>query len=244
MLTSDVAVYRVLAAKNLSQATYMAGHSLGEYAALVCAQAVDFPEAVKLVQTRGRLMQQYVPLGRGSMAAIVGLSDEQVDALCKEVSQEGDVVSPANYNAIGQVVVAGHQAAVARLIRAAEQSEARLAVEIPVSVPCHCDLLREMSTEFSTVLDTITFRLPSIPVVRNVDATPYTAASDIAPYLAKQLFSPVQWVKSIQYMQQHGVTRLIECGPGQVLAGLIKRIDRSLAVISVNDGAGIEKISA
>ena len=205
MLASDVAVYRVLQAHALPAVSFMAGHSLGEYAALVCAEALDFTEAIRLVQTRGRLMQQFVPLGQGAMAAIVGLTDEQVEQLCAQVSQAGERVTPANYNAIGQVVVAGHHAAVLRLI-AAEAAQARCTL-IPVSVPCHCELLRDMSAAFGAIKRCIC-SVPRIPVIHNVDASAYTTAEEIRPYLAKQLYSPVQWVKSIQTLISRSRTLL------------------------------------
>jgi [acyl-carrier-protein] S-malonyltransferase len=242
MLVSDVAIYRVLQTVFPFQPSMMAGHSLGEYAALVCGEALSFKAAILLVRQRGRLMQQAVPLGMGAMAAIVGLTDEQVEHLCREASHAESTVMAANYNAIGQVVVAGHQAAVDRVLVLAEQAEARLAKKIPVSVPCHCDLLLGAAEMFADALKATAFAAPVCPIVSNVDALPYASPQDITQQLKKQLYLPVRWVQTVQYMRQHGVEKLIECGPGQVLAGLIKRIDRGLVTYSVYDVASLEKL--
>jgi [acyl-carrier-protein] S-malonyltransferase len=242
LLTADVAMYRALQKACAFQPSLMAGHSLGEYAALVCAEAITFEEALLLVRNRGRLMQEAVPLGVGEMAAIVGLTDEQVEHLCREASQSESVVSPANYNAIGQVVVAGHRAAVDRVLLLAEQAQARLAKKIPVSVPCHCDLLRVASEAFAVPLSQAHFQTPQYPVMSNVLAQPYASAEVIPKLLQQQLYAPVRWVDTIQYMRQQGVDHFIECGPGQVLSGLIKRIDRGVLTSSVYDVASLEKL--
>ncbi|ETO93555.1 ACP S-malonyltransferase [Legionella oakridgensis] len=235
MLTADVAVYRVLQQEKKIKAAMMAGHSLGEYAALVCAEALSLTDAARLVARRGQLMQESVPLGEGAMAAIVGLSDEQVDALCQEASHEEQQVTPANYNAIGQVVIAGHAPAVERAISLANAMGARLAMVIPVSVPCHCPLLTKAAELFSEHLAQTPFNTPIVPVISNVDLSIYQSAEQIKTLLKEQLYRPVRWVETIQMIKQHGIEMVIECGPGKVLTGLVKRIDKSLQIVSVND---------
>ncbi len=240
LLTADVAVFRVLQQQGLTPMA-LAGHSLGEYAALVCADALSLTDAAKLVQTRGRLMQQTVPLGQGAMAAVVGLTDEAVADLCLSASTSNEVVSPANYNAIGQVVVAGDLHAVERLIIAAEQAEARLAKIIPVSVPCHCALLKPAADLFETALQAVTFKMPRWPVLSNVNAAPYESVESIRALLARQLYSPVRWVETTLAIKNTGVSLIIESGPGKVLAGLTKRIDKSFRTISVNDPLSVNE---
>lgn len=242
MLVSDVAVYRVLQSQGLPLPQMMAGHSLGEYAALVCAEILSLEAAVLLVQQRGRLMQAHVPTGVGAMAAVVGLEDAVVETLCQQVSTSTEWVSPANYNAIGQVVVAGHVGAIDRVLIETEKAGARLSTRIPVSVPCHCELLREASQHFAVSLQSAAFQMPKCAVVSNVDAQPYLSAAAIPVALEKQLFSPVRWVQTIQYMATQGIDTIIECGPGAVLSGLIKRIDRTIQVYSVQDELGLEKV--
>ncbi|MDF1683277.1 MAG: ACP S-malonyltransferase [Legionellaceae bacterium] len=243
MLAADVAIYRVLEFHNI-HADMSAGHSLGEYAALVCADALNLADAARLVQARGQLMQQTVPIGEGAMAAIVGLTDEQVQELCQEASTQTHVVSPANYNAIGQVVIAGHTDAVKQAMVLAEAKQARLAKEIPVSVPCHCELLRDAATKFQEVLEKTTFITPKRAVISNVDLSTHTTPDNMRRLLAEQLYKPVRWVETVQAMKQAGVTQIIECGPGSVLAGLTKRIDRSIPALSVNNPANLSKALA
>lgn len=235
MLTADVAVFRALQQEGLTPVSMMAGHSLGEYAALVCADAISLPDAAELVAKRGQLMQQTMPLGRGAMAAIVGLSDEQVQTLCAQASTDLYQVSPANYNAIGQVVIAGHTPAVEKAIVLADGMNARLAKIIPVSVPCHCPLLGEAAELFATFLQKTTFNKPILPVISNVDLSIYPSADQIRTLLKEQLYKPVRWVETIQLMKNTGIERIVECGPGKVLSGLVKRIDKSLEVLSVYD---------
>ncbi len=241
MLTADVAVYRILEQYGLD-ARISAGHSLGEYAALVCANAIQLTDAAKLVQARGRLMQENVPLGQGAMAAIVGLTDEQVQAACRNASTETNHVSPANYNAIGQVVIAGHTSAVKAAMDAANDMGARLAREIPVSVPCHCSLLSEAALKFQSILDNTPINSPTRAVISNVDLSIHDTPSTMRHLLAKQLCSPVRWVETIQAMKQAGILHIIECGPGAVLTGLIKRIDKTILTHSVNTPDNLEKI--
>lgn len=235
MLTADVVVYQILAEKLALAPKFMAGHSLGEYAALVCAGALSLSDAAALVNMRGQLMQEVAPLGIGAMAAIVGLTDSQVEAICEAASDTYHQVTPANYNAIGQVVIAGHTAAVNNAIQFATVQGARLAALIPVSVPCHCALLQPAAELFADTLEATVFHQPQIPVISNVDLSIYTSPEHIRTLLKAQLYRPVRWVETIQMMQQAGVTLIVECGPGKVLCGLIKRIDKSLQAYSVND---------
>jgi len=240
MLTADVAVYQLLQQQGASSATIMAGHSLGEYAALVCAGAISLPDAAMLVGLRGKLMQENVPLGQGAMAAIVGLTDEQVLELCFKSTTANHQVTPANYNAIGQVVIAGHTPAVEKAITQAIEMGARMAVNIPVSVPCHCPLLAQAADFFSDSLQATAFKTSEVPVISNVDLSIYQSAEQIRLLLKQQLCRPVRWVETIQLMKSKGVELLIECGPGKVLSGLTKRIDKSLRAISVNDQSSLD----
>lgn len=240
MLVADVAVYNLLEQRGLPRPLMMAGHSLGEYAALVCAGAICLPDAAVLVQTRGQLMQKTVPLGEGAMAAIVGLSDEAVQTLCLEVSTTTHQVSPANYNAVGQVVIAGHTEAVEAAMMLADEQGARMAMMIPVSVPCHCSLLKDAAMQFADHLQQVDFKVPEIPVISNVDLSIYQSVDQIRILLSQQLYSPVRWVETIQLMKNQGIARVIESGPAKVLTGLMKRIDKSMQGISVNDEASLD----
>ncbi len=240
MLTADVAIYCSLQERDAPPATIMAGHSLGEYAALVCAGAIGLADAAELTAKRGRIMQDSLPLGQGAMAAIVGLTDAQVDMLCTESSTTTYLVTPANYNAIGQVVVAGHTPAVEKAVLLATEMGALLAKQIPVSVPCHCPLLHPAAEQFADALQAIAFKAPEIPVISNVDLSVYGSAEHIRRLLKTQLYKPVRWVETIQLMKAKGVDLIIECGPGKVLSGLTKRIDKSLRAISVNDQQSLE----
>lgn len=240
MLTADVAIYRLLQQFGVIRPQMMAGHSLGEYAALVCAEAINLVDAAKLVAKRGELMQNHVPLGHGAMAAIVGLTDELVEKICREVSNDKQQVSPANYNAIGQTVIAGHTTAVENAVRLAENMDARLAKIIPVSVPCHCALLVDAANEFEEYLAKTNFTRPEISVISNVDLSIYNAPEQIRLLLKKQLYKPVRWVETIQLMKKNNIEQLVECGPGKVLNGLVKRIDKTLSIMSVNDKASLD----
>lgn len=241
MLTANVAIYNLLIQQGIAKPTMMAGHSLGEYAALVCAGSLSLIEAVRLVARRGQIMQDAIPLGVGAMAAIVGLSDEEVQILCVAASDAKEQVTPANYNAIGQVVVAGHTLAVERLLLLADEKGARLAKIIPVSVPCHCMLLKDASEQFKVDLSKIDFKKPQVEVISNVDLSSYNSAQHIRDRLTEQLYSPVRWVETIQLFKNRGIVTTIECGPGKVLNGLVKRIDRSLNAISVYDSISLEQ---
>ena len=241
MLTSDVAIYKLLLQRGRTYPQIMAGHSLGEYAALVCANSLSLADAAQLVARRGQVMQNAIPLGLGAMAAIVGLDDEQVANLCELASQANQRVTPANYNAIGQVVVAGNTPAVERLILLADEAGARLAKLIPVSVPCHCPLLIDAAEVFADYLADIEFKKPSIDVVSNVDLSIYSSAQHIRDKLKQQLYSPVRWVETIQLFKKKQIELIVECGPGKVLNGLTKRIDRGLNAISVYDTISLDQ---
>lgn len=241
MLTADVAIYRLMKQQGFAAPRFMAGHSLGEYAALVCAEALSLSDAVRLVSRRGQIMQDHIPLGVGAMAAIVGLTDEQVGELCQKASTSTEIVTPANYNAIGQVVVAGHTSAVNKIINLADEAGARLAKVIPVSVPCHCPLLADAAQLFANDLAAIEFQKPSVEVISNVDLSSYHSAQHIRDKLKEQLYSPVRWVETIQLFKNHGVELLIECGPGKVLSGLTKRIDRTLNATCIYDTISLEQ---
>ena len=238
MLAAGVAVWRVWQDAGGAVPAVLAGHSLGEYTALVCAGALDFQEAVSLVEERGRCMQSAVPAGTGAMAAILGLDDIAVAVVCEQAA-DGDVVSPVNYNSPGQVVIAGHVGAVERAIVLAKEAGAKRAVQLPVSVPSHCALMQPAAEQFADRLNKAVIKTPLIKIIQNVDATLHDDPDMIRANLDRQLYSPVQWVGSVQAMGKQGVTRIIEAGPGKVLTGLCKRIDKSIAAAAVFDEASL-----
>lgn len=223
LLAASVALWRLWQKEGGKLPLLMAGHSLGEYSALVCAGALEFSAAIRLVAERGRLMQEAVPSGMGAMAAIVGLEDSALQELCTSLAQ-GQVLSPANYNSIGQTVVAGNSEAVDRLVEKAKQAGAKLAKRIPVSVPSHCALMKPAAERLADYLKTVSFLAPQFPVINNVDVKAEKTPEAIKDALVRQLFSPVRWVEIIQYLEKQGIEQLIECGSGKVLAGLNKRI--------------------
>ncbi len=229
MLTAGVAAWRALLKAGGRTPAMMAGHSLGEYTALVCAGALDFPVAVALVQTRGALMQAAVAEGSGAMAAILGLDDDQVVDACRRAGQ-GEVVSAVNFNSPGQVVIAGVKAAVERAVALASEAGARRALMLNVSVPSHCALMRPAADSLAETLQSVEIRKPQIRIINNVDVRPYSDAASIRDGLVRQLYNPVRWVETVQYLVANGADRLIECGPGKVLSGLVRRIDKSLSV--------------
>lgn len=223
LLAASVACWRLWRDKKGNLPLFLAGHSLGEYSALVCAASIDFPSAIRLVAERGRLMQEAVPEGFGAMAAIVGLEGDELESLCHLVS-EGQVLSPANYNSIGQTVVAGNSEAVDRLIIHAKEAGAKLAKRIPVSVPSHCALMKPAAEKLTLYLQSISFVSPQFSILNNVDVKIEKEPEAIKRALIRQLVSPVRWVEIIQRFQQEQIEYLIECGPGKILAGLNKRI--------------------
>lgn len=240
LLTASVALWRQWCLAEGPRPDFVAGHSLGEYSALVAAESLDFVEAVKLVQLRGELMQDAVPAGEGRMAAILGLEDADVKSACEEAAQ-GDVVSAVNFNAPGQVVVAGSAAAVDRAIEACKERGARKAMPLPVSVPSHCALMKGAAEHLAEGLSDVRFTDAMIPVVQNVNAREATTADELKDNLLKQLYSPVLWTDSVRTLVDHGVGVAVECGAGRVLAGLIKRIDRKLPVHGIEDPDSLAK---
>jgi [acyl-carrier-protein] S-malonyltransferase len=238
MLAGGVAVWRAWRAAGGELPVAMAGHSLGEYTALVCAEALDFAAAVRLVATRGRLMQAAVPEGEGAMAAVIGLDDAAVTAACEQAAQ-GEVVEPVNYNAPGQVVIAGSRVAVDRAMEAARAAGAKRVLPLPVSAPSHCMLMRDAALALGEALAEVELRAPTLPVIHNADVQPHDTPEAIRDVLTRQLHSPVRWVETIRALAGQGVTQIVELGPGKVLAGLNKRIERSLSAVSVNDPEGL-----
>lgn len=241
LLTASFALWRILQARTSLSPAFLAGHSLGEYTALVCAKALTFTDAVKLVAARGLYMQEAVPPGVGAMAAIIGLDEAAVATLCKQaISSEKEVLSPANYNSLGQIVIAGHKAAVERAIVLAKEQGAKIATLIPVSVPSHCELMLPAAARLATLLSTITIMQPDRPIISNANVSLYDSPASIREGLVKQLSTPVRWVETIQYIVNAGVTRVVECGPGKVLTGLNKRIDKQLQLMTTSDAASLE----
>jgi [acyl-carrier-protein] S-malonyltransferase len=234
MLTAGVAVWRAWNQKNGARPAFMAGHSLGEYTALVCAGALAFRDAVQLVADRGRFMQEAVPAGQGGMAAILGLDDDVVRKVCADAAQ-GEVLEAVNFNSPGQVVIAGTAAAVARGAEAARTAGAKRAVVLPVSVPSHCRLMRPAAERLAQRLSAMNIATPTIPVLHNVNVASEATADGIRRALVQQVEAPVRWVETIQAMVASGVTRIVECGPGRVLAGLNKRIDKKAETLPVYD---------
>ena len=241
LLTASTALWRAWQQAGGATPQWLAGHSLGEYSALVCAGALSFSDGVKLVNQRGKLMQAAVPRGEGAMAAILGLDDEVVEQCC--AAAEG-VVSPANFNAPGQVVIAGSAAAVTGAVGNCKEAGARRAVELQVSGPFHCALMAPAKIGFATALGSVAIQMPEIPVVHNVDATVATDPSDLRSKLLEQMARPVQWTRSVQAMIDQGTDEFVECGAGKVLAGLVKRIDRKVPVHNIDASASFAEAAA
>ena len=233
MLTAGVATWRAWRSAGGNSPAFMAGHSLGEYSALVCAGALPFADAVRLVTRRAELMQAAVPAGKGAMAAILGLPDDAVIEACRQAAQ-GEIVSAVNFNSPGQVVIAGERAAVERAADLARAAGAKRALLLSVSVPSHCELMRPAAEELAGSLADIPFRAPSVPVVGNADVLPYEGAQEIRLGLARQLYSPVRWTETIRDLISRGSSSVIECGPGKVLTGLTRRIDHSVPAICID----------
>ncbi len=234
LLAASVALWRVWEQQGGKTPAMMAGHSLGEYSALVCAGVIDFVDAVRLVELRGKLMQEAVPAGTGAMYAIIGLDDASIAKACEEAAQ-GEVVSPVNFNSPGQVVIAGNKDAVERAGAACKAAGAKRALPLPVSVPSHCALMKPAADKLAVALEDITFSAPVVPVVNNVDVKCETSPEAIRSALVRQLYSPVQWTKSVEFMAAQGVTQLLEVGPGKVLTGLTKRIVDTLTASAINE---------
>ncbi len=243
ILVASVAIWKVLQSEMDLSPAFVAGHSLGEYSALVCAGAIEFTDAVKLVALRGKYMQEAVAAGTGSMAAIVGLEDEQVVHICEQQSND-TIVSAANFNSPGQVVIAGHKQAVERAVEALKAAGAKRAIVLPVSVPSHCSLMQPAAERLGEALREIDIDTPAIPVIHNIDATPNTNQQKITDALLNQLYQPVQWTGCVKSMSDNNVTTIIECGPGKVLSGLIKRIDRSFQCLSTSEPDSLQNVVA
>jgi [acyl-carrier-protein] S-malonyltransferase len=243
MLTADIAVYRAWQQAGGSNPGLLAGHSLGEYAALVAADSLSFADALKLVRYRAEVMQESVPDGIGGMAAIVGLNDDVVAAVCSEVIRDMPdlLLEPANFNAPGQVVIAGHKSAVMQGITLAKQKGAKLTVLLPMSIPSHCALMRSAAEKFFLLLEQISLQPPQIPVLHNVDVQQHSEVATIRQILMQQLYSPVRWTETIQSMAAQGVTHIVECGPGKVLSGLNRRIDKNLNSIALNQASALKQ---
>ncbi|EGQ7934954.1 ACP S-malonyltransferase [Vibrio vulnificus] len=241
LLASSVAIWRVWQELGLARPENLAGHSLGEYSALVCAGVIDFQEAIKLVELRGQLMQEAVPAGTGAMYAIIGLDDEAIAKACEEAAQ-GDVVSPVNFNSPGQVVIAGSKDAVERAGALCKEAGAKRALPLPVSVPSHCALMKPAAEKLAVALESIEFKAPQLPVINNVDVVAETDPAKIKDALVRQLYSPVRWTESVELMSSQGVEKLLEMGPGKVLTGLTKRIVKSLEAAAVNDVASLDAV--
>ncbi|RRW21223.1 [acyl-carrier-protein] S-malonyltransferase [Stutzerimonas stutzeri] len=233
ILAASVALWRLWQAEGGARPAFVAGHSLGEYSALVAAGSLPFADAVKLVELRGQLMQQAVPAGQGGMAAILGLEDADVLAACAEAAQ-GEVVSAVNFNAPGQVVIAGGAAAVERAIEACKAKGAKRAMALPVSVPSHCDLMRPAAERFAASVEAIAWQAPQIPLVQNVSAAVVADLGTLKRDLLAQLYSPVRWVESMVALGDRGVTSLVECGPGKVLSGLNKRCVKGVSTYNLD----------
>lgn len=240
LLTASVALWRVWQQLGGEQPGLMAGHSLGEFSALVCAGSLQFADAVKLVRDRGRFMQTAVPVGVGAMAAVIGLEDAQIDQCCQQAAQ-GEVVEAVNFNSPGQVVIAGHAAAVERAIELCKEAGAKRALPLPVSAPFHTSLMRPAGEQLAASLQGMAIASPQIPVVHNVHAGTETDPEVIRDLLIKQIYSPVRWVECVNTMLEAGVATTVECGPGRVLSGLGRRIHKPLQVLNIEDPASLDK---
>lgn len=239
LLSASVAIWRVWQQKGGTQPKLLAGHSLGEWSALVCAGVLEFGAAVKLVQQRGKFMQEAVPAGQGAMAAIIGLDDEQIQEACN-VSAQGEVVAPVNFNSPGQVVIAGSAAAVDRAMAACKSAGAKRALSLPVSAPFHTELMRPAAERLASQIEAAEFKAPQIPVMHNVSAKSEMDPAKIKALMVEQIYSPVRWVECVQGLCSQGVETTLECGPGKVLSGLSKRIDKGLVTLAVETPQELE----
>ncbi len=238
ILAASIAVLRVVQQETGLKADYVAGHSLGEFSALVCAGALSFADAVRTVRARGTFMQEAVPVGTGTMAAMLSIDSDVLEDICREAAQ-GEVVSPANFNSPGQIVIAGSVAAVARAIEIAKGRGFRKAMLLPVSAPFHCEMMKPAADRLSAVLDATAVHDMSVPVVANADAAPNSQKERVKPLLVTQVCSPVLWEQSVNAMSALGVASYIELGPGKVLCGLVKRINKEAVLANIEDVAGI-----
>lgn len=234
MLAAGIAAWRIWLEAGGPRAAVMAGHSLGEYTALVASGALSFEDGIRLASDRARFMQEAVPVGQGAMAAVLGLDDAGVVSLC-EAQAQGEVLEAVNFNAPGQVVIAGTKSAVERAVAAARGAGAKRAVVLSVSVPSHCALMRPAAERLAERLEQVDLRMPEVPVLHNVDARPATSVADLRQRLVAQLYSPVRWVQTVEAVAASGMSLAIECGPGKVLVGLNKRIGKGLDTLRVCD---------
>nr|WP_320051055.1 ACP S-malonyltransferase [uncultured Desulfuromonas sp.] len=241
ILTMSVAALRVLQQETDLQPDYVAGHSLGEYSALVAAGSMPFADAVRTVRQRGTFMQQAVPVGEGAMAAVLGVDAEILEKICAEAAGD-QIVSPANFNSPGQIVIAGHTAAVERAIELAKENGAKKAMPLPVSAPFHCALMKPAGEQLAGVLESVVLTALNVPVVTNVEATANRDTDRVKSLLVTQVSAPVRWDESVRYMVGQGVDRFIEIGPGKVLCGLIKRIERRMPIANVEDLASLQAL--
>ncbi|HMV12635.1 MAG TPA: ACP S-malonyltransferase [Nitrosomonas sp.] len=243
MLMAGIAVYRAWKSLGGGSPDYLAGHSLGEYTALVAAEALAFRDAIKLVRYRAEVMQECVPNGMGAMAAIIGLEDDAVKAICNQIVGDNEkvVLEPANFNSPGQIVIAGHKAAVLEGMALAKSKGAKLVTLLPLSIPSHCSLMYPAAEKFQKLLEQIDFYSPKIPVIHNADVQQHQQSNEIKKILMQQIHSPVHWVNTIQSFVSQGVTHIVECGPGKVLSGLTKRIDKTPTNYSLTDSESLQQ---
>lgn len=243
MLAAGVATYRAWLAQGGAVPAAVAGHSLGEYSALVAAGSLDFADAIRLVRLRAQAMQEAVPAGEGAMAAILNLSDDDIRAACADAAQ-GEVVEPVNFNSPGQVVIAGSKAAVERAMALCKERGAKRALPLPVSVPSHCTLMKPAAERLAAALASVEIKAPQIPVLHNADVASYSDAAQIRDALTRQLYCPVRWTEIIQKLAADGIVLMAECGPGKVLAGLAKRIDGNVNCHALTDAAKLDAARA
>ena len=244
LLTASVALWRLWQQRSEVRPALLAGHSLGEFTALVCADSLGFADAVKLVRARGQFMQTAVPVGEGSMAAVLGLEDQQIVDICAAASADGGVVEAVNFNSPGQVVIAGNVAAVDRAIEQLKAAGCKRALPLPVSAPFHTSLMVPAGRQLAQALEGVELKVPTIPVVHNVHAQTESDPNRIRELLIQQISSPVKWTGCVQYMVAQGIATTVECGPGRVLGGLSKRIDKSLNAFGIDDIDGLEQALA
>ena len=239
LLTCSVAIWRLWNQKQGASPSQMAGHSLGEWSALVCANVIDFADGLKIVEARGKFMQQAVPVGQGAMAAIIGLDDQAILEACTEASALG-VVDAVNFNAPGQVVIAGSNEAVERAMEICKDAGAKRALPLPVSAPFHTSLMKPAADNLADMVNAVTFRSPEVPIMHNVHAQNEQDPQAIKALMLEQIYSPVKWVDCVKQLKQSGVSTLVECGPGKVLSGLAKRIDRELTAVATESAADFD----
>ncbi|MGP1923778.1 MAG: ACP S-malonyltransferase [Arsenophonus sp. NEOnobi-MAG3] len=238
LLSASVAIFRIWQKKKGKIPTLMAGHSLGEYSALVCADVIDFKSAVKLVELRGQLMQESVPEGMGAMYAIIGLDNESILASCQQATQ-GQVVSAVNFNSPGQVVIGGEKNAVERAAALCKAAGAKRTLPLTINVPSHCALMQPTAKKLAEALKAVVFNKPNIPIINNVDVKIENSVEGIRQALVRQLYNPVRWVETIEFMAEHGIVQLLEIGPGKILTGLTKRIVSTINSVAINDTASL-----